>query len=120
VPLPNLPGVKSISPPKSCIGISISISNKLSPSLHLSSRPVNRIGVAEYSTEEEEEQEQEAEGGDGELGEIQKENARFIFQQRQRSPGSHHEAPAFKVKKGPGACARWIARQTVNGGMTGF
>jgi hypothetical protein len=85
--------------------------------LHLSSRPVNRIGVVEYSIEEEEE---EAEGRDGELGEVQKENARFIFSSASAVPYHTHEAPAFKVKKGPGACARWIARQTVNGGKTGF
>jgi hypothetical protein len=44
-------------------------------------RPVNRIGVAEYNIEEEEEEEEEeeAEGKDGELGEMQKENAPFIF-----------------------------------------
>jgi hypothetical protein len=101
VPRPNLPGVKSISPPKSCIDISISNElSRLPPSLHVSSRPVNRIGVAEYNTEEEEEEEEEAEGKDRELGEIQKENAPFIFSSASAVP-YHMERPLekYEVKK---------------------
>jgi len=66
--------------------------------LHLSSRPVNRIGVAEYGTEEEEEA-AAAEGRDGELGEIQKENAPFIF-----------SSASFESKEGTW-CMRQVDRQ---------